>query len=282
MWLGRWRTNGDSPYGLKWVNKMRILGVFFSNGLVSVDDDNWREKLNKLSSVLGLWKQRDLSFIGRAMIVNVLGASRLWHVAKVIPPPSWVHDNFKSIVWPFIWKSKVESVSRERCCAPLESGGLNIVDFRTKCASLRLSSFLDLRDNFGSSKWHYLARYFLGNKLTVLDNRFCFPTNLCPSSVSLTNYYRKCLDGFHQLHERYDKLPDDLSCKNLYKLLLVCPGVAPRCAGFWGAVVGRPINRWAWVWRKSRLKLIENKKNDLLWLLIHRAIRVRYALMSWG
>ena len=282
MWLGRWRTNGDSPFGLKWVNKMRILGVFFSNGLVCVDDDNWREKLNKLSSVLGLWKQRDLSFIGRAMIVNVLGASRLWHVAKVIPPPSWVHDNFKSIVWPFVWKSKMECVSRERCCAPLESGGLNIVDFRTKCESLRLSNFLDLRDNFGSSKWHYLARYFLGNKLTVLDNRFCFPTNLCPSSISLTNYYRKCLDSFHKLHNRFDKLPDDLSCKNLYKLLLVCPGVAPRCAGFWGAVVGRPINRWAWVWRKSRLKLIENKKNDLVWLLIHRAIRIRYALMSWG
>ena len=36
------------------------------------------------------------------------------------------------------------------------------------------------------------------------------------------------------------------------------------------------------MWRKSRLKLIENKKNDLIWLLVHRAIRVRYALMTWG
>ena len=66
---------------------MRVLGVFFSNGLVSVDDDNWRTKLDKLSSVLNLWKQRDLYFIGRALIVNVLGTSRLWHVAKVILPP---------------------------------------------------------------------------------------------------------------------------------------------------------------------------------------------------
>lgn len=86
MWLGRWRCRGDSPFGLlKWVTKIRILGVFFSNGLVSVDDDNWNATLNKLSSILGLWKQRDLSFIGRSLIVNVLGASRLWHVAKVIP-----------------------------------------------------------------------------------------------------------------------------------------------------------------------------------------------------
>ena len=64
---------------------MKILGVFFSNGLVSVDDDNWHAKLNKLSSVLGLWKQRDLSLVGRALIVNTLGASRLWHVASYPP-----------------------------------------------------------------------------------------------------------------------------------------------------------------------------------------------------
>ena len=53
-----------------------FLFFFFSNGLVSVDEDNWNPKLNKLSSILGLWKQRDLSFIDRSLIVNVLGASR--------------------------------------------------------------------------------------------------------------------------------------------------------------------------------------------------------------
>ena len=42
------------------------------------------------------------------------------------------------------------------------------------------------------------------------------------------------------------------------------------------------MNRWAAVWRKSRLKLIENKKTDILWLTIHRAIKVRYALKTWG
>ena len=34
-----------------------------------------------------LWSQRDLSFLGRGMFLNVLGASKFWHVAKVLPPP---------------------------------------------------------------------------------------------------------------------------------------------------------------------------------------------------
>ena len=60
--------------------------VYFLNGLVNVDEDNWRCKLDKLKRTLGLWSQRDLSFLGRGMILNVLGASRFWHVAKVLPP----------------------------------------------------------------------------------------------------------------------------------------------------------------------------------------------------
>ena len=42
------------------------------------------------------------------------------------------------------------------------------------------------------------------------------------------------------------------------------------------------ISRWASVWRKSRLKIPENSKNDLLWLIIHRVTRVQYALKVWG
>ena len=64
-----------------------ILGVYFSNGLISVESDNWKARLGKLQSVLNLWKQRELSFLGRAMIVNVLGASCFWHTAKILAPP---------------------------------------------------------------------------------------------------------------------------------------------------------------------------------------------------
>lgn len=282
MWLGKWRANGDTPYGLKWVNKMRILGVFFSNGLVSVDQDNWKSKLDKLKSVLNLWSSRELSFVGRSMILNVLGASRFWHVAKILPPPVWVLDSYKCITWPFIWKGKMECISRERLCAPMSKGGLNIVDFSVKCVSLRLSNFRSLRDHFGTEKWHFLARYFLGRRLFKLDNRFNFCSNTFPASSQPSGYYQKCLDKLISLYNSYKHLPDDLSSKNIYRLLLCLPRDAPRSAGFWDAVLIRPINRWATVWRKSRLKLIENKKNDLLWLILHRAVRVRYSLKSWG
>ena len=176
----------------------------------------------------------------------------------------------------------MECISRERLCAPMSKGGLNIVDFSVKCVSLRLSNFRSLRDHFGTEKWHFLARYFLGRRLFKLDNRFNFCSNTFPASSQPSGYYQKCLDKLISLYNSYKHLPDDLSSKNIYRLLLCLPRDAPRSAGFWDAVLIRPINRWATVWRKSRLKLIENKKNDLLWLILHRAVRVRYSLKSWG
>ena len=84
------------------------------------------------------------------------------------------------------------------------------------------------------------------------------------------------------MRSKHGSLPADFSCKNLYSLLLDLPSASPRSSGFWATSLKRSMNMWAAVWRKSCLKLIENKKTDLLWLLIHRAIKVRYALKTWG
>lgn len=41
MWLGAWYFCLDKLLGLKWVIKMKILGVWYINGFVNVDLDNW-------------------------------------------------------------------------------------------------------------------------------------------------------------------------------------------------------------------------------------------------
>ena len=147
---------------------------------------------------------------------------------------------------------------------------------------IRVSGLKCYRDEFGRCKWHYLARYFLGTRLAKLDKCLDFSSNVVPLSGTPSNFYRTCLGILTSIHTKHGSLPDDFSCKNIYNLLLELPAVSPRSAGFWVSAVGRPINRWASVWRKSRLKLVENKKSDLIWLILHRAVKVRYSLKVWG
>lgn len=67
MWLGAWRTRPDSPLGLTWVNKMKILGIWFGNGSTNVEHNNWLPCLSKLENNLNLWKSRSLSLIGKSL-----------------------------------------------------------------------------------------------------------------------------------------------------------------------------------------------------------------------
>ena len=144
------------------------------------------------------------------------------------------------------------------------------------------SSLPGYREGFGTCKWHFLARYFFENHFSNLDPSFDFSSRSIPLSSEPSPFYHNCLSLLSSLHSKHGSLLDDFSCKNLYSLLLDLPSASPSPSGFWAASLKSPINWWAVVWRKSRLKLIENKKTDLLWLIIHRTIKVRYALKTWG
>lgn len=78
MWLGSWRSCYDKPLDLTWVKKIKILGVFL--GTMSVDQDNWLPRINKLEMALNLWRSRSLSLLGKALIINSLDFSTLLYL----------------------------------------------------------------------------------------------------------------------------------------------------------------------------------------------------------
>ena len=107
MWLGAWRSRVDQPLGLTWVKKMKILGVVFGE---CTEQDNWQPKLNKLEKHLNLWKSRSLSLIGKSLIINTLGLSKLTYLATVLTVPKWVLGKINDLVWPFLWGSRIQTV----------------------------------------------------------------------------------------------------------------------------------------------------------------------------
>ena len=181
MWLGAWRSRGDQPFGLKWVMKMKILGVVFG---LDTDAINWRPKLEKLEKHLNLWKSHSLSLVGKSLIINVLGISKLLYLSAVLCVPKWVISKINNLVWPFLWGSRIETVSRMTCHQSLRKGGLGIFNFQTKSDSLKLASLISIFDD-RESKSFFLTKYFLGSRLAFSDNS-------TPRTQNLTPYYEKC------------------------------------------------------------------------------------------
>lgn len=277
MWLGAWRSRTDEPLGLTWVRKMKVLGVFF--GTVPVEQDNWQIRINKLEKSLNLWKSRSLSLVGKSLIINVLGLSKFFYVAKVLVPPSWVFSRVNQLVWPFLWGSKIETVSRNTCHLPHRLGGLHVSNLELKCAALRLSTVLTLVSEPEDSSY-FLCRYFVGGRLAPLRPEWrCLRDNTSPSAATPSTHYMKCLSDLEKVNLRAADVIR--TTKTIYLHLLKDRSSPPILSPAWTPFIGPGLimkDHWA----RVRDPLTENFKNDLSWLITLRAVKVRDSLKNWG
>ena len=60
--------------------------------------------------------------VGKSLVINVLGVSKLLYLARVLVTPRWVIDRFNSLIWNFLWGSKIEPVARKTLHCPIDRG----------------------------------------------------------------------------------------------------------------------------------------------------------------
>ena len=281
MWLGAWRSCTDQPFGLTWVTKMKILGVVF--GQVT-DLDNWQPKLEKLEKHLNLWKSRSLSLVGKSLIVNVLGVSKLLYLATVLCIPKWVLAKINDLIWPFIWGSRIETVSRLACHQSFTKGGIGIINFQIKADSLKLASTVFNACN-SDSKSFFFTKYFLGSRLASYRPEWSFlRDNSTPSTQVLTPFYARFVSALTSLRgilSHQDWRDFVFSSKKCYHALLKEKSSPPVLHRYWVSFLQIGFNLDDH-WNLVRDGFCENFKNDLLWLIVLRAIKVRDSLKHWG
>ena len=87
-------------------------GLRFFLGPGNLDDDNWKPRIAVVENTLSSWRQRILSFQGRALVINALAFSRVWYVASLIHMPPWVVGELLRPVFSFFLKGKKDIVAR--------------------------------------------------------------------------------------------------------------------------------------------------------------------------
>ena len=228
-WVGAWKSRDDQPFGLTWVKKMKILGVFF--GVVDAQRHNWEPKLFKLDKMLTIWKPRSLSMIGKSLVINVLGVSKFLYLARVLVTPRWVIEGYNSLISKFLWGSKIEPVARKTLHCPIVKGGLRIVDFEVKGRALRLASMLSVVAD-SSPNCFKLAKYFFGSWLARFGPSWANLRDNSSLSASLpTSFYASCLGTLEEL--TYLPASFVFSSKNIYREFLKVQTSPPILPWFW-------------------------------------------------
>ena len=258
MWFGNWKDRCDKPFGLNWVDKMKVLGIVFGN--VNVERDNWEPRLSKVDKMLSLWQSRSLSSVGKVLILNTLAFSKLFYLSRILRPPKWVYGRIKSFIWPFLWGSRIETVARRSIICSLQDGGLGLTDFACQSRSFRLAAFVNVLQD-SSAKAFFLVKYFCGFQLASIRPDWAFlRDNLTPSAVRPTVFYSRLLQELRSFN-----FPRSFSftSKALYSLFLQQPMSVPILPYDWTSYVPTRFSFFTH-WKSVRDSFTENFKNDLM------------------
>ena len=151
-----------SPLGvpsLQGTATTKYLGVPI--GPKSSDRAIWESCRTKLERVLGLWRHRDLSLLGRVTVLRSLATSQLWYLASVCSLPPDVETQLTASIWSFLWRGKQRGlVNRNTCLLPRSHGGLNMIHLPSMVQALQLSLLRRLLDP-SDGKW----KHFINNGL---------------------------------------------------------------------------------------------------------------------
>ena len=195
-----------------------------------------------VKNVLNSWRQRGLSFRGKALIVNGLALARIWYVASLILLPVWTLRELTSLVFSFFWKGKPDLVARKVVCQPTSLGGFGVVSIELKACALLVQWIRRLVTKPAS--WVHFVYYYCWHRFG------CSPLGVLsrPSSLDLSllpSFYRSLLATLQKVNGGFSNRSDTLvicasgglfqenvstvSTKLVYSYLLSVAHVTPHC-----------------------------------------------------
>ena len=138
MWIGSSRTSMATIGGLKWKlgrNVVKILGIYFSNyDRASNLEINWKKKIDSMITKIKCWEKRNLSIMGKVIIVKTFLISQFNYVLQALFLPQEVLRSINTIIFRFLWKKQYsnrrafEKVKRDVLCLSYDKGGLKMIN----------------------------------------------------------------------------------------------------------------------------------------------------------
>ena len=292
LWLGPWANRSDPPVTLDWSSvKIKVLGVFLGPG--NLDDVNWKPRITAVENTLSSWRQRILSFCGRALVINALALSRVWYVASLIHMPPWVLGELLRLLFSFFWKGKKDLVARVVVVQAPSVGGCSVVDVKLKVQSLLVQwvkRFVRAQSSWSVFLGFWFHSVFNSSPTEVFSRPFAFsPRALPPFYQSLLLAWRAVDGSFSRSRSalvmastdpHQFALASSMSAKSAYLYLLSVNFVPPHCEEKFLPLYGSLY--WPTTWRQLSFCPLDRPVIDVAWQVAHGVLYTADRLVSFG
>lgn len=148
-----------------------------------------------------MWKGRNLTLLGKVLIIKSLGLSQIVYSASNVNVPTETIRTIKSKLFGFLWNNKKDKIKRKSLYQDYDRGGIRMVDIDLMIKGLRLSWISRLLDSDGQN-WKSIPDHFF-KKLGGLN--FLLRCNYDVKYVDpkLPSFYKDILSFCAELKSKY-------------------------------------------------------------------------------
>ena len=106
-----------------WLKQeISLLGIKTNKDKNKMIANNYACKLIMVENCIKIWKQQDLSLMGRIHIIKSLANSQLVYNWSNIPRPlESYYKELEALTYQFVWNSKIDRVKRLTLIAPMKA-----------------------------------------------------------------------------------------------------------------------------------------------------------------
>ena len=163
---------------------VKLLGVVLVNNFSELIRLNYLPKLEKLKNILHIWSGRDISPLGKIVVVKSLALSQLTFLFSVLPnPPDDFIKELEKTIYAFVWNNKPDKINRLTIIGGYDQGGLKMPHIPSMLSGLKIAWVKRILDDSNFGKW----KYFFNYHLHCLGANFVWNCNMNPLDRIIKN-----------------------------------------------------------------------------------------------
>ena len=213
IWIGKQKHCKEKVEEIKFTDKpVKVLGLYVGRDKKKCEKLNWESKLEKARILMKSWEKRNLSLLGKILIVKTIIIPQFTFISSVTVTNKTYLDTLERDIYSFIWEGKSDKIKRNTLIAKYEDGGLQMLDIKTYFKMLKIKWVLRLKEAT-TENWAVIPKIYL-NKFG--PNCLIFNMNLSKQNIKtlkevieIPNFYIETLTSWFELTNK-----ETISTKN--------------------------------------------------------------------
>ena len=177
IWIGSKKNCGEKlcdniPFLWNDGSSFEYLGIQFSLDINKMITVNYDKVLKSINNLVDNWSRRNLTVLGKVVVVKTILLSKITYVASVLPNPCLsTITSLNSIFYKFLWGGH-DRIKRKQMIQNYKNGGVKMIDIFSYIKSLKLKwiqRILTSNDNWVKLFYFNFRKLFSCNSLFEID-----------------------------------------------------------------------------------------------------------------